>query len=144
MQAVTSMEGVRSIRIELRIRTTASEHFDYTNPLDEFVPHTLEAVYTPQLLWRIEKPGRKVLCDGRHVYQWLDTTGDGMILPCSSGAPGMLKLLIDPSQLLLLEQQLTRSHDGSRYDLRYEGETLHLTVANTASTPPADGSRAPA
>lgn len=132
MQAVTSMEGVRSIRIELRIRTTASEHFDYTNPLDEFVPHTLEAVYTPQLLWRIEKPGRKVLCDGRHVYQWLDTTGDGMILPCSSGAPGMLKLLIDPSQLLLLEQQLTRSHDGSRYDLRYEGETLHLTVTSPA------------
>ena len=67
-----------------------------------------------------------MLCDGRHVYQWLDTTGDGMILPCSSGAPGMLSLLIDPSQLLLLEQQLTRSHDGSRYDLRYEGETLHL------------------
>ena len=126
------MEGVRSIRIELRIRTTASEHFDYTNPLDEFVPLTLEAVYTPQLLWRIEKPGRKVLCDGRHVYQWLDTTGDGMILPCSSGAPGMLKLLIDPSQLLLLEQQLTRSHDGSRYDLRYEGETLHLSVTSPA------------
>lgn len=131
-QAVVAMEGVRSIRIELRIRTDEDEHFDYTNPLDEPVPHTLEAIYTPQLLWRIEKPGRKALYDGRHTYLWFDALAEGEILPYSPGVAGMLYLLIDPSQLLSFEEQLTRSHDGSRYTLHREGDTLRLTVHSPA------------
>lgn len=131
-QAVVAMEGVRSIRIELRIRTDEDEHFDYTNPLDEPVPHTLEAIYTPQLLWRIEKPGRKALYDGRHTYLWFDALAEGEILPYSPGVAGMLYLLIDPGQLLSFEEQLTRSHDGSRYTLHHEGDTLRLTVHSPA------------
>lgn len=131
-QAVVAMEGVRSIRIELRIRTDEDEHFDYTNPLDEPVPHTLEAIYTPQLLWRIEKPGRKALYDGRHTYLWFDALAEGEILPYSPGVAGMLYLLIDPGQLLSFEEQLTRSHDGSRYTLHREGDTLRLTVHSPA------------
>lgn len=46
-QAIASMEGVHSIRIELRIRTSEQENFDFTDPNLEFVPHTLEAIYTP-------------------------------------------------------------------------------------------------
>lgn len=131
-QAVVAMEGVRSIRIELRIRTDEDEHFDYTNPLDEPVPHTLEAIYTPQLLWRIEKPGRKALYDGRHTYLWFDALAEGEILPYSPGVAGMLYLLINPGQLLSFEEQLTRSHDGSRYTLHREGDTLRLTVHSPA------------
>lgn len=131
-QAVVAMEGVRSIRIELRIRTDEDEHFDYTNPLDEPVPHTLETIYTPQLLWRIEKPGRKALYDGRHTYLWFDALAEGEILPYSPGVAGMLYLLIDPGQLLSFEEQLTRSHDGSRYTLHREGDTLRLTVHSPA------------
>lgn len=131
-QAVVAMEGVRSIRIELRIRTDEDEHFDYTNPLDEPVPHTLEAIYTPQLLWRIEKPGRKALYDGRHTYLWFDALAEGEIPPYSPGVAGMLYLLIDPGQLLSFEEQLTRSHDGSRYTLHREGDTLRLTVHSPA------------
>lgn len=131
-RAIASMEKVRSIRIEMRIRTTADENFDYTNPLEEFVPHTLEAIYTPELLWRVEKPGRKALCDGRHIYQWFDASSDGMILPASSGTLGMLNLLIDPGKLLTIEQQFTRTHDGTQYDLRREAGVLHLTVSSPA------------
>lgn len=131
-RAIASMEKVRSIRIEMRIRTTADENFDYTNPLEEFVPHTLEAIYTPELLWRVEKPGRKALCDGRRIYLWFDSLSDGMILPASSGTLGMLNLLIDPSKLLTIEQQFTRTHDGTHYDLRREAGILHLTVSSPA------------
>lgn len=131
-RAIASMEKVRSIRIEMRIRTTADENFDYTNPLEEFVPHTLEAIYTPELLWRVEKPGRKALCDGRRIYLWFDSLSDGMILPASSGTLGMLSLLIDPGKLLTIEQQFTRTHDGTHYDLRREAGVLHLTVSSPA------------
>lgn len=131
-RAIASMEKVRSIRIEMRIRTTPDENFDYTNPLEEFVPHTLEAIYTPELLWRVEKPGRKALCDGRRTYLWFDSLSDGMILPVSSGTLGMLNLLIDPSKLLTIEQQFTRTHDGTHYDLRREAAVLHLTVSSPA------------
>lgn len=44
----------------------------------------------------------------------------------------MLYLLIDPGQLLSFEEQLTRSHDGSRYTLHREGDTLRLTVHSPA------------
>ena len=126
-QAIVAMNGVRSIRIELHIRTDADENFDYTNPLDEPVPHTIEAIYSPQLLWRIEKPGRKALYDGKHTYLWFDALREGEVLPYSPGVAGMLFQLIDPGQLLSFEEQLTRSHDGSRYTLRREGDTLRLT-----------------
>ena len=80
-QAIASMEGLHSIRIELRIRTPEAENFDYIDPLEEFVPHTLEAIYTPRLLWRVEKPGRKALYDGEHTYLWYDSLNDGLIQP---------------------------------------------------------------
>lgn len=131
-QAITSMEGLRSIRIDLRIRTSEAENFDYTNPLEEFVPHTIEAIYKPQLLWRVEKPGRKALYDGHRTYLWYDSLNDGLIQPYSPDAIGMLNLLIDPSQLLELERQLIRAHDGSRYELHRDAETLRLTVISPA------------
>lgn len=131
-QAIVAMNGVRSIRIELHIRTDVDENFDYTNPLDEPVPHTIEAIYSPQLLWRIEKPGRKALYDGKHTYLWFDALREGEVLPYSPGVAGMLFQLIDPGQLLSFEEQLTRSHDGSRYTLHREGDTLRLTVHSPA------------
>lgn len=131
-QAISSMEEVQSIRIELRIRTSEAENFDYTNPQDEFVPHTIEAIYKPQLLWRVEKPGRKALYDGHRTYLWFDSLHDGLILPYAPGTIGMLNLLIDPSQLLNLELQLTRANNGSRYELHRDAETLRLTVTSPA------------
>lgn len=131
-QAIASMEGLRSIRIELRIRTSEQENFDYIDPHREFVPHTLEAIYKPQLLWRVEKPGRKALYDGEHTYLWFDSLNDGLIQPYAPDAIGMLNLLIDPSQLLELERQLTRAHTGARYELRREAEVLYLTVISPA------------
>ena len=131
-QAIASMEGLRSIRIELRIRTSEQENFDYIDPHREFVPHTLEAIYSPRLLWRVEKPGRKALYDGEHTYLWFDSLNDGLIQPYAPDAIGMLNLLIDPSQLLELERQLTRAHTGARYELRREAEVLYLTVISPA------------
>ena len=131
-RAIASMEKVRSIRIELRIRTTADENFDYTNPQEKFVPHTIEAIYKPQLLWRIEKPGRKALYDGHRTCLWFDSLHDGLILPYAPGTIGMLNLLIEPNQLLNLELQLTRANDGSRYELHRDAETLRLTVTSPA------------
>lgn len=131
-QAIASMEGLRSIRIELRIRTSEQENFDYIDPHREFIPHTLEAIYSPRLLWRVEKPGRMALYDGEHTYLWFDSLNDGLIQPYAPDAIGMLNLLIDPSQLLELERQLTRAHTGARYELRREAEVLYLTVISPA------------
>ena len=131
-QAIASMEGLRSIRIELRIRTSEQENFDYIDPHREFIPHTLEAIYSPRLLWRVEKPGRKALYDGEHTYLWFDSLNDGLIQPYAPDAIGMLNLLIDPSQLLELERQLTLAHTGARYELRREAEVLYLTVISPA------------
>ena len=131
-QAIASMEGLRSIRIELRIRTSEQENFDYIDPHREFIPHTLEAIYSPRLLWRVKKPGRKALYDGEHTYLWFDSLNDGLIQPYAPDAIGMLNLLIDPSQLLELERQLTRAHTGTRYELRREAEVLYLTVISPA------------
>ena len=131
-QAVASMVGLLSIRIELRIRTSEQENFDYIDPHREFIPHTLEAIYSPRLLWRVEKPGRKALYDGEHTYLWFDSLNDGLIQPYAPDAIGMLNLLIDPSQLLELERQLTRAHTGARYELRREAEVLYLTVISPA------------
>lgn len=133
-EAVVSMSDLRSLRIEMLIRTLPQDNFSYTNPDLDFVPHTLQVVYAPALMWRIEKPGRKALYDGKQIYQWQINSGDGTI---QYGNPEFLEdltLFIDPRMLMLREQELTRTTDGAAYTVERSDSAIRLTV-----TAPAQG-----
>lgn len=132
-QAIVSMDGLQSLDMELQIRTRAEDNFGYLDPDLDFVDHTLRVVFTPALMWRIEKPGRKAVYDGSRIYQW-GNYGDGNI---QNGNPGFLEdltPLIDPRMLMLREQELATSTDGAVYSVVRSGRTVRLSV-----TAPAQG-----
>lgn len=132
-QAIVSMSGLKSLDMELQVRTRAGDNFGYIDPDLDFVPHTLRVVFTPGLMWRIEKPGRTAVYDGMRIHQWMNF-GDGTV---QDGNPGFLEDLtsfIDPRILMLREQELTTSTDGSVYTVTRNAQTIRLTV-----TAPAQG-----
>lgn len=132
-QAIVSMDGLQSLDMELKIRTRAEDNFGYIDPDLDFVDHTLRVVFTPALMWRIEKPGRKAVYDGAHIYQW-GNYGEGSI---QNGNPDFLEdltPLIDPRMLMLREQELAASTDGAVYSVVRNGQTVRLSV-----TAPAQG-----
>ena len=127
------MSGLKSLDMELQVRTRAEDNFGYIDPDLDFVPHTLRVVFTPELMWRIEKPGRKAVYDGKQIHQWMNY-GDGTI---QNGNPGFLEDLtsfIDPRMLMLREQELATSTDGAVYTVTRNAQTVRLTV-----TAPAQG-----
>lgn len=126
-QAVASMSDARSLRMDVRIRTDPQENFAYTNPSLDFVPVSIETVYTPELKWRIEKPERKALYDGEAIYQWLGS-GDGYILYPDANLLGEVSLLLDPRMLLLEEEQMTASTPGATYRIVRAADAVLLTV----------------
>lgn len=132
-QAIVSMSGLKSLDMELQVRTRVGDNFGYIDPDLDFVPHTLRVVFTPGLMWRIEKPGRTAVYDGMQIHQWMDF-GDGTV---QNGNPGFLEDLtsfIDPRILMLREQELATSTDGAVYTVTRNAQTIRLTV-----TAPAQG-----
>lgn len=126
-QATVSMGTAHALRMELRIRTSPDENFAYTDPLLDFVPVTITAVYTPTLRWRAEKPDRKAFSDGTQIYQWL-STGDGYIQYPDADVLDQLRLLLDPRTLLLHEEQLARKTEGATYRVERGAEEVVVTV----------------
>lgn len=126
-QAVASMSGVRSLGMELRMRTAPQENFAYTNPALDFVPVSIEVIYTPAMMWRVEKPERKAFCDGRQIRQWL-SSGDGYIMYPGANVLGDLSLLLDPRTLMLQEEELALTTKGATYKIVRAADAILLTV----------------
>lgn len=126
-QAVASMSSAQTLQMELRIRTYPVENFAYTNPEANFVPHSIQVVYAPSLMWRVEKPERKALFDGKVIYQWLGDN-DGYIQYPDADVLANLALLIDPRTLLLREEEIATTTQGATYRIVRAADAMLLTV----------------
>lgn len=135
-QAITTISGLQSLRMELRIRTVPHENFAYTNPSLDFVPHTITVEYGDTLRWRVDKGGRVALNDGRTIRLWWPERHEGFFFPGGAhGGSGVIEelgMLLDPRRLLLEEQRLASHTKGAKYEIAEEGNTVRLTVVMPA------------
>lgn len=131
--AVAAMSDLRTFRMELRVRTRPFENFSYTDPTLDFVPHTVTVEYGDTLRWRVEKPGRIVVNDGRTTRMWLPEAGQGFFAPTGGfNAVEELGILLDPRLLMLSEQRLAAHTKGANYEVDEEGSTVRLRVVMPA------------
>ncbi len=131
--AVAAMSDLRTFRMELRVRTRPHENFSFTDPRLDFVPHTVTVEYGDTLRWRVEKPGRIVVDDGRTTRMWCPEAGQGFFAPTGGlNAVEELEILLDPRLLMLSEQRHAAHTKGANYEVDEEGPTVRLRVVMPA------------
>ncbi len=131
--AVAAMNNLKTLRIDLLIRTAPHENFSYTDPTLPPIPHTITAEYGDPRRWRIEKSGRIVLCDGESVRMWLPQFGEGWRRKAEAyRLEAEFDLLLNLQRLLLTEQALASRTRGARYEIAEDADAVRLTVTMPA------------
>ena len=126
-KSILAMEGIKSVFMNFKVRTQPGENFDYINIHAGFVTHKLWKKFTEPPRWRIEKPGRIVVMDGKNQYLYMINPGIALEGPPDAGFMGWMKIFLDPMKILGVEKDLA---EKSKAECRIaeSGKTLVLTV----------------
>ncbi len=126
-RSLTATEDVRTMTMKIDVRTKPYENFDYTNPLDEMVEHTLTVVRgasAEPLLWRLDKQGRHIVFDGTAKYMWNDGKRQGSQGNARTGFEEWFNLLLDPSMVVMREKAALS--DGVKYFVEETADEIVL------------------
>jgi outer membrane lipoprotein-sorting protein len=119
-QATKAVANLRSVHIKAQIRTIAHDNFELIGLNYDFVPHEMWKEFdgTFHGKWRIEKPGRVVVMDGKSSLLLIrpNYAAKGGI---GTGFVGWLKPLLDVDKVLDSEKKLAQEQ-GSKLQLTRE------------------------
>jgi len=106
-QAAEAVAELDSVHIQARMRTVAHDNFELIRLDRDFVPIEMWKQFGPPPKWRVEKPKRVVVMDGKSSMQLI---GSGLGGLASKGGPGKgyihwLKPLLDPHRVLENERR---------------------------------------
>lgn len=132
-QALTMAEGIKTMVMQLSVRTEKDEPIDYLHPSHDFIPATIMVIYDEPMLWSIEKKdGRTVLFKGgNQLYEWLNK-GIGWVKHYDGYPDSDLAVFLDPRLLLEAELRTAERNRGTRYETFDNGATVVVKVSTTA------------
>lgn len=134
-QAAEAASNIRTIHIKANMRTIEGDNFDLIMPDEGFVPVEMWKVSGDQPKWRVEKPKRVVVMDGRSTVMLMKpgiggTTGykrDASFV----GFVGWLAPLLDVESLLVKEQQTAREQGSKALVVESKDSTGRLKTTLT-------------
>lgn len=128
--AVNTLNSVRSMVMEVEVRTLPRENFAYIDLQKDFVPHKISASYSNNgTVWRVDKSGRIACGNDQTVCLWLPETGMGW--GYDSGNDNVLeffKMLVTPQLILEKEYEKSLAYENDGYKVERKGGELLLTV----------------
>lgn len=130
MFAVSAEEfdRLRTFTMTIDVRTAPWENFASTDPRLDFVAHTL-TVDNVTNRWRLEKPQRIAVNDGKNTRLWNPETTEGYIFRNDATEPiEIFAELLAPSQFLRKEKERARKNRKASYTETVEGDTVTLTA----------------
>lgn len=135
-EALTVAEDIKTMVMQLSVRTEKDEPIDYIHPSHDFIPATIKVIYDEPMLWSIEKKdGRTVLFKGgNQLYEWLNGGDKGVgWAKYYDGYPnGDLAIFLDPRLLLEAELRTAERNRGTKYATYDNGETVVVSVTTIA------------
>lgn len=126
-KSITALTDVKSVYMEINVRTLEGDNFEYIDMNEGFVEHKIWKVFGNPSKWRIEKPGRMVVMDGNNQYLYCHQAGMALKAGVDAGFVGWMKILLDPVQILQKEQEFAAKNDA-KYKVDDKGNTIILTV----------------
>lgn len=135
-QALTVAEDIKTLVMQLSVRTLKDEPIDYIHPSHDFIPATIKVIYDEPMLWSLEKKdGRTALFKGGDQrYEWLNggDKGIGWATYYNGYPDNELAVFLDPRLLLEAELRTAERNRGTRYETYDNGETVVVKVTTTA------------
>lgn len=135
-EALTVAEDIKTMVMQLSVRTEKDEPIDYIHPSHDFIPATIKVIYDEPMLWSIEKKdGRTVLFKGgNQLYEWLNGGDKGIgWAKYYDGYPDSdLAVFLDPRLLLEAELRTAERNRGTKYATYDNGETVVVSVTTIA------------
>ncbi|MBE6213714.1 MAG: hypothetical protein E7131_03425 [Rikenellaceae bacterium] len=135
-EALTVAEDIKTMVMQLSVRTEKDEPIDYIHPSHDFIPATIKVIYDEPMLWSIEKKdGRTVLFNGgNQLYEWLNggDNGIGWVKYYDGYPNGDLAVFLDPRLLLEAELRTAERNRGTKYATYDNGETVVVSVTTIA------------
>lgn len=135
-EALTVAEDIRTMVMQLSVRTEKDEPIDYIHPSHDFIPATIKVIYDEPMLWSIEKKdGRTVLFKGgNQLYEWLNggDKGIGWVKYYDGYPDSDLAVFLDPRLLLEAELRTAERNRGTKYATYDNGETVVVSVTTIA------------
>lgn len=128
--SMRALADAKSVYMEFNVRTTASDNFDFINVNEGFVEHKLWKVSDPAK-WRIEKPGRTVVMDGKNQYLYCHPVTMALKGNPDAGFIGWMHILLDPGDILYKEKENARTN-GSKFKSEIIGNSIVMTVKSDA------------
>jgi hypothetical protein len=127
-ESITKVEELKTMVVTFLVRTMPQDNFDYINLNENFVEHTITESFEKQQMFRIEKPQRVAIFDGKTSYLWIKTIDEITEFKGIAGIFGDLNmLLIEPKTLLENAQKLAKSK-GAKLDLKEDDHKITLTI----------------
>ena len=126
-KAIAAMTDISSVHMKFQVRTEPNDNFDYIDTRADFVDHSLWKTYgdTPQ--WRIEKPGRIVVFDGKKQYLYMKSTGNAFRGSADAGFINWMKIYLDPLKIMETEKKSSEINKAD-YKLMENETTVKLIV----------------
>lgn len=135
-QALTVAEDIKTMVMQLSVRTEKKEPIDYIHPSHDFIPATIKVIYDEPMLWSIEKKdGRTALFKGgNQLYEWRtdDNKNIGWAKYYDGYPDSDLAVFLDPRLLLEAELRTAERNRGTRYETLDNGATVVVKVSTTA------------
>lgn len=122
-----SLLNLKSIYMRFKIRTLEGDNFEYIDTKENFVEHHIWKQYNEAGKWKIEKPGRTVLMDGKNMFLYIKDSQFGFKGPVQSGFVEWLKILLDPSLIMDAEKKFAEKNNAE-YFIQENEKLIILTV----------------
>ncbi|MDR2840305.1 MAG: hypothetical protein LBV75_03415 [Paludibacter sp.] len=127
-ESISKVEGLKTMLVKFLVRTPSQDNFDYIDINENFVEHTIIESFENQPIFRIEKPQRVAIFDGKTSFLWIKTTDEVREDKGIAGIFGDLNnLLIEPKTLLENAQKSAKSK-GAKVDLKETENQITLTI----------------
>ncbi|MBI4910265.1 MAG: hypothetical protein HY820_42000 [Acidobacteria bacterium] len=111
-QSASAFSKVQSVHIQGRIRTVPGDNFELIGAEYDFVPIELWRQYGETARWRVQKPGRVAVMDGKSATLYIEHTNTAAAGGPSAGFVDWLKPLLDPQGILQREIRAANSGEA--------------------------------
>jgi len=138
-----AVANLTSIHLKGQLRTLPADNFSYIDANSEFYPIELWKQLEPDLKWRVEKPGRVAVMDGRETLLYINASKRAMKFPMATPAAfdtGWLHRIANLSGTISNELRLAQSK-GWKLDLQevtIEGRPKSIVTVHAKTGVPED------